>query len=144
MGRQGKSMTYSAILLAAAACGSAHAQWDVFDPDGTKSGTATYAIANTGGKITSKLVLDVSRNGGKFHSVMSSVHTAEGVPISYVVKGNGSNDGSSFTSSSTTTYSGQKATIVMDTGGRKYTRTITSPGSFKDITMIWLTGKVPA
>ena len=32
----------------------------------------------------------------------------------------------------------------MDTGGRKYTRTITSPGSFKDISMIWLTGKVPA
>jgi hypothetical protein len=32
----------------------------------------------------------------------------------------------------------------MDTGGRNYKRTITAPGSFKDITMIWLTGKVPA
>jgi len=137
-------MKRSAIICLLFACAFAHAQYDVFDPDGKKSGTASYTMTSAGGKITTKLVIDVSRDGGKFHLELVSVHNSDGDPIEYVSKDRGSSSGSSFTSSSKSTFSGRTATVVTETGARKYTRTITAPGPIKDLSMVWLTGKVPA
>jgi hypothetical protein len=123
---------------------SALAQLDIVDPSGKKVGTATHSLSTGGGRITNKLVLKMSQQGASVSMTMNIVHSAVGDPVSYVMNMSMSGQGSTMTADSKATFAGKKATIVSTAMGNKETKIATAAGPVRDLSAVWMTGKLPA
>lgn len=132
------------ITTAIAVCTSAFAQLEIVDPSGKKVGTATHTLSTAGGKITNKLVMKMSQQGASVTMTMNLVHSSVGDPISYGMNMSMSGQGSTMTAEAKATFAGKKATIVSTAMGNKETKTATAGGSVRDLSAVWMTGKIPA
>ncbi|MEO7453714.1 MAG: hypothetical protein ABIV13_03005 [Fimbriimonadales bacterium] len=123
---------------------SAFAQLDVVDAQGKKVGTATHTLSTAGGKITNKLTMKMSQQGASINMTMIFIHTAVGDPVTYTLNMGMTGQGSTMKADGKATFNGKKATIVMDAMGQKQNKTATAPGTVRDPSAVWVTGKVPA
>jgi hypothetical protein len=123
---------------------SALAQLDVVDPNGKKVGTATHTLSIAGGKITNKLVLKMNQQGANVTMTMNFVHTSVGDPVTFSLNMSMAGQGGNMTADGKATFAGQKATIVMNAMGQKQNKTATAPGTVRDPSAVWVSGKVPA
>jgi hypothetical protein len=137
-----KKLSLATFLVVLAS--SALAQYDVLDPKGKKIGTATDTNSVSSGKIVSKGMMTIAQNGMSIVLTTLSTHTGAGDPIGYTLGMKATNQGSTMSVETKVTFNGRKATLVTTAMGRKETKTVTAPGTVRDVTRVWATGKVPA
>ena len=139
-------MKRTIFLMAAAAlvAMASASNLDVLDPNGKKIGTGTFKLTNAGGKITTRLVVNVTQQGAKIMMDISDVHTSAGDPLSQIYKMTASAQGNEMSATTKATITGKKATIVTSGMGQSETKSVTAAGSVNNKSVIWMTGKVPA
>ena len=81
---------------------------DVLDPKGKKIGTGTYKLTNVGGKITTRIVVNLSQDGAKVTLDISDVHSSSGNPLSQMYKMTASAQGNQMNATTKATINGNK------------------------------------
>jgi hypothetical protein len=135
--------TAIAALACALSCLVSASNLDIFDDKGKKIGNGTFKLTRPAGKISTHLVLNLSQQGAKMTMDITSVYSNAGDPLNQAFKMSAAAQGGSFNASSKATFQGRKATIVGSGMGQSSTKTVTSLGPVRDISVIWSTGKVP-